>query len=84
MYRKNGPAGIEVHLNVYDLNPSSNASLYSCGLGFYHSGIQLELKEFTFGQHASDATGVMEVAPKVNHPNFRETILLGVTNYSYR
>jgi hypothetical protein len=26
----------------------------------------------------------MEVAPKVNHPNFRETILLGVTNYSYR
>lgn len=26
----------------------------------------------------------MEVSPKVNHPNFRETILLGVTTYKYR
>jgi len=26
----------------------------------------------------------MEVPPKVNHPNFRETILLGTTSYSYR
>lgn len=84
MYKKNGPAGIEVYLNVYDLNPSSNASLYNCGLGFYHTGIQLDLKEFTFGYHPGDQTGVMEVAPKVNHPNFRETILLGVTTYKYR
>jgi hypothetical protein len=26
----------------------------------------------------------MEVSPKTNHPNFRESILLGVTSYSYR
>lgn len=26
----------------------------------------------------------MEVAPKVNHPNFRESILLGKTSLSYR
>ena len=71
MYRKNGPEGIEVYLNVYDLNPSSNASLYGCGLGFYHTGIQLDLKEFTFGYMPTDSTGVMEVTPKVNHPNFR-------------
>lgn len=32
---------LEVYLNVYDLNPSSNSSLYPCGLGFYHTGIQL-------------------------------------------
>lgn len=84
MARYNGPTEIEVYLNVYDLNPSSNASLYNCGLGFYHTGIQLELKEFTFGAHSYDTTGVQEVPPKVNHPNFRETILLGKTSYSYR
>lgn len=54
MYRQNGPSGIEVYLNVYDLNPESNASLYNCGLGFYHTGIQLELREYTFGGHPSD------------------------------
>lgn len=32
---------VEVFLNVYDLNPQSNASLYACGLGFYHTGLQL-------------------------------------------
>lgn len=84
MYKLNGPTEIEVYLNVYDLNPESNASLYNCGLGFYHTGIQLELKQFTFGYHAGDSTGVQEVPPKVNHPNFRETILLGRTKYSYR
>ena len=26
----------------------------------------------------------MEVPPKVNHPNIRESILLGTTKYSYR
>ena len=26
----------------------------------------------------------MEVQPKVNHPNFRDSILLGVTTYKYR
>lgn len=80
----NGSSLIEVYLNVYDLNPSSNSTLYQCGLGFYHTGIQLDLKEFTFGFHPNDSTGVMEVPPKVNHPNFRESILLGTTAYSYR
>lgn len=84
MYTLREPSEIEVYLNVYDLNPSSNSTLYKCGLGFYHTGIQLELKEFTFGFHPNDSTGVMEVPPKVNHPNFRESIFLGKTNYSYR
>lgn len=44
MYKLNGPVETDVYLNVYDLNPSSNQSLYACGLGFYHTGIQLELK----------------------------------------
>lgn len=84
MYKLNAPVELEVYLNVYDLNPQSNASLYGCGLGFYHTGVQIQLKEWTFGGHPGDQTGVMEVAPKVNHPNFRETILLGKTTLSYR
>lgn len=83
MYKLNTPVEIDVYLNVYDLNPA-NASLYACGLGFYHTGIQLDLKEFTFGGHQGNETGVMEVPPKTNHPNFRESILLGKTSYSYR
>lgn len=41
MYSHNAGREIEVYLNIYDLNPQSNASLYNCGLGFYHTGIQL-------------------------------------------
>jgi hypothetical protein len=44
MYSLKGPVQTEVYLNVYDLNPSSNATLYPIGLGFYHTGIQLDLK----------------------------------------
>lgn len=84
MYTLNGPSEIDVYLNVYDLHPSLNSSLYKVGLGLFHTGIQLDLKEFTFGSHPGDQTGVMEVAPKVNHPNFRESIFLGKTTYSYR
>lgn len=29
----------EIYLNVYDLHPNSNGSLYNIGLGFYHTGI---------------------------------------------
>lgn len=41
MYKLNAPVELEVYLNVYDLNPQSNANLYGCGLGFYHTGIQI-------------------------------------------
>jgi hypothetical protein len=44
MYQLKGPTSIEVYLNVYDLNPSLNSTLYNVGLGFYHTGIQLDLK----------------------------------------
>ena len=61
----------EIFLNVYDLQPSFNESCYNLGLGFYHSGIEIGSAEYTFGGHQGTDTGVMQVAPKVNHPNFR-------------
>ena len=54
------------------------------GLGFYHSGIEIGSKEYTFGGHEGAHSGVMEVPPKVNHPNFRESILLGKTTIEYK
>ncbi len=71
-------------MNVYDLNPNFNNSCYKIGLGFFHTGIQIGLREYTFGSHEGSHTGVMEVTPKVNHPNFRETIVLGKTKFTYR
>lgn len=38
-YRAGNPVETEIHLNVYDLNPSMNGACFNIGLGFYHSGI---------------------------------------------
>lgn len=79
-YRGDGQSSEqEIYLNVYDLNPQANGPLFNIGLGFYHTGIQFGSTEYTFAGHDGSETGVMEVSPKVNHPNFRETILLGKT-----
>jgi hypothetical protein len=61
----------EIYLNVYDLMPQGNVTLYNIGLGFYHTGIEFGSTEYTFAGHDGPETGIMEVSPKVNHPNFR-------------
>ena len=48
-----------MYLNVYDLDPNSNGMLYNMGLGFYHTGIQLGLNEYTFAGHNGAHTGVL-------------------------
>lgn len=72
----------KVILNVYDLNPEMNRYTYAIGFGLFHSGIEISSTEYTFAGSESDGTGVMEVEPKVNHPNFRESIELGETTLS--
>lgn len=61
-----------VVINVYDLN-ENNTLLYSWGLGFYHSGVQIDNEEFTFS-----TSGVFSHSPK-NVPDapFRESIRIG-------
>lgn len=79
-YRSDGSSETELFLNVYDLNPQMNNACFNIGLGFYHSGIEIGSTEYTFAGHEGSHTGVMEVSPKVNHPNFRESISLGKTS----
>jgi hypothetical protein len=64
----------DVYLNVYDLY-ENNDSLYPFGLGLYHSGVQIDGKEYTFAAES----GIFSHSPK-NVPNakFRESIKLGV------
>ena len=42
--------GTKIYLNVYDLT-SINYYLHSFGLGAYHSGVQIDCLEYSFGHH---------------------------------
>lgn len=70
------------YLNVYDLTPI-NKYLYWCGLGIFHSGIEVHGMEYGFGAHEYPSSGVFEVEPR-SCPGFtfRKSILLGSTDMS--
>lgn len=53
-------------------------------MGFYHTGLHIGLNEYTFAGHNGTHTGVIEVTPKTNTPNFKEAILLGKTTKNWR
>lgn len=74
--------GAPVLLNVYDLTPFNNY-FYWCGLGIFHSGIEVHGLEYGFGAHDFPTSGVFEVEPR-NCPGFtyRCSILLGYVNMS--
>ena len=70
--RKNSGSGKVITVNVYDLH-ENNDTLYSWGLGFYHSGVQVDNEEFTFS-----SGGVFSHSPKnVPDVKFRESIKMG-------
>mmetsp|Transcript_129626 Transcript_129626/g.375428 ORF Transcript_129626/g.375428 Transcript_129626/m.375428 type:complete len:256 (-) Transcript_129626:14-781(-) len=50
----------QVLLNLYDLSPA-NDILFSLGLGFHHSGLEIGGREYSFG---SGGSGIFEHAPK--------------------
>ena len=57
----NSSLGYEVILNVYDLSPESGtvSLLQKLGLGFYHSGVEINGVEYTYGGNFSHSgTGV--------------------------
>ncbi|CAL5039000.1 unnamed protein product [Urochloa decumbens] len=71
-----------VTLNVYDLTPINNY-LHWCGLGIFHSAVEVHGSEYSFGAHDYPSSGVFEVEPK-NCPGFiyRCTIFIGRTSMS--
>mmetsp|Transcript_5011 Transcript_5011/g.5805 ORF Transcript_5011/g.5805 Transcript_5011/m.5805 type:complete len:130 (+) Transcript_5011:128-517(+) len=74
--------GVEIVLNVYDLSPA-NEYAYPIGLGVYHSGVEINGREYTF----AGGGGIFYHSPK-NPPGagaagdiavkFREGVVVGV------
>jgi len=82
--------GPSVFLNVYDLQDASrpewitnlNWYLYAMGLGLYHSGIEVNGREYAFGGHDMEGTGVFENEPRQAYGAvFREAIPLGKSKH---
>jgi hypothetical protein len=71
--RRQQGLGRRVKLNVYDLIPESNKFLSFVGVGAYHSGVEVEGREWTFSE-----SGVFFTKPlEANCGAFKSTIDLG-------
>ena len=80
MFQFNRKNPEKIYLNVYDLSPI-NSFVYPMGLGFYHSGLEVFGKEYTFG----GGGGVFDMKPKdLDEIPLRESILIGETWKSFR
>eukprot|EP00924_Labyrinthula_sp_SR-Ha-C_P010081 maker-scaffold_40-snap-gene-1.49-mRNA-1 protein AED:0.33 eAED:0.33 QI:91/1/1/1/1/1/2/102/211 len=70
---------MDVILNVYDLN-ATNFVLYPLGLGFYHTGIEINGEEYTFAGGGGIFPHKAKSPPLEGNQkdlNLRESILLG-------
>ncbi|PNW69915.1 hypothetical protein CHLRE_17g698100v5 [Chlamydomonas reinhardtii] len=72
-----------VVLNVYDLAPQNQWTIF-CGVGIFHSGVEVHGVEYAYGQHDYDYSGIFATNPR-DAPGqvvFRESILMGETHLS--
>jgi len=68
---------VTIILNVYDLS-SSNSFLHSWGMGAYHSGVELNGREYSYGKSDGRGSGIFECEPRLaSGCTFRESIELG-------
>ncbi|KAI8473772.1 MAG: PPPDE putative peptidase domain-containing protein [Monoraphidium minutum] len=73
--------GAPVYLNVYDLT-AQNAWCVWCGVGVYHTGVEVYDTEFAFGGHDFAVSGIFATKPR-EPPGavvFRESICVGETD----
>lgn len=74
-----------VFINVYDITPRLNRWLRCCFFqwGIYHTGVEVYGKEFAFGGHDAETTGVFCAQPKaIQGARFRKQIPVGRTELS--
>ncbi|KAI8469547.1 MAG: PPPDE putative peptidase domain-containing protein [Monoraphidium minutum] len=73
--------GAAVRLNVYDLTPQ-NGYTYWCGVGVFHTGVEVYSVEYAYGGHEYDVSGVFCTAP-LEAPGavlYRESVYMGETD----
>ncbi|OLL22558.1 DeSI-like protein sdu1 [Neolecta irregularis DAH-3] len=87
---------IPVYINCYDLLPPSffvnlgyrlgtqtlrNNTILHKGLGIWHTGLEIDGREYAFGGHDLPGTGVFKTKPRTPPPGtyYRATILHGFT-----
>lgn len=77
-----------VHLNIYDVLtpedpatiPRLNNILVHCGMGIFHTGVEVWGREFAFGGHPDDDSGIFEAPPRqCPAVRYRTSVLLGFT-----
>lgn len=75
----------KIILHLYNLH-NINYYLHAIGLGFYHTGIEIDGVEYSFGGHDGSSTGVCECTPKTSFPDgtYRSSLELGTTRLSSR
>eukprot|EP00873_Tetraselmis_striata_P001339 jgi/Tetstr1/421603/TSEL_012544.t1 len=74
---------VPVIVNVYDLAPG-NKYTYGCGLGIFHSGVEVYGVEYAFGGHEYNTSGIFATNPRdaPGPVQFRESIVIGETTLS--
>ncbi|KDD76939.1 hypothetical protein H632_c60p1 [Helicosporidium sp. ATCC 50920] len=79
----NSQSDPHVYLNVYDL-VEHNDWTYWCGVGVFHSGVEVYGVEYAFGGHEYDAPGVFATTPRQapGTLTWRQAIDLGPTSLS--
>ncbi|QDZ18142.1 DUF862 domain-containing protein [Chloropicon primus] len=73
----------QVRINVYDISPVNQYSTH-CGVGIFHTGVEIFDREFAYGGHPHDSTGIF-VTRRYQAPGqvkFRQTIDIGLTRYT--
>jgi hypothetical protein len=71
----------QVILNIYDLS-NQNSWFYWCGVGVYHSGVEVHGVEYAYGGHEYDVSGIFATNPR-DAPGpvlFRESVVVGETS----
>jgi hypothetical protein len=75
---------MQVYLNVYDLTPYNFYAAWA-GIGAFHSGIEVDGAEYSFGAVVDGGSGVYSIVPKTETGiTLRETVFLGTIHCSRR
>ena len=72
-----------IRINVYDISQANQYTTY-CGVGIFHTGVEVFGREFAYGGHPENSTGIFATnryeAP--GNVKFRQTLEIGLSRYT--